>query len=138
MSISDLYHELIIDHSKSPRNHDSLPSHTHSAKGYNPLCGDSVELFLVIKNDVVVDVGCQGIGCAISIASASLMTEAIKGKSVSEIQDTFRKFHKMVTEGDCSEELGKLASFQGIREFPGRVKCVTMSWHALQAALSGK
>jgi nitrogen fixation NifU-like protein len=136
----DLYQEVILDHNRSPRNFGRLDSADHTARGDNPLCGDKLELYLVMDGDRVTEVRFEGTGCAISTASASLMTEAVKGKTLAEIDSLFEGFHELLT-GDPSvaaeagEELGKLAVFEGVREYPVRVKCATLAWHTLQAAL---
>ena len=136
--LRDLYQEVILDHNRRPRNFGALPSANHQAEGYNPLCGDKVTVFLDLQDGRIQDVAFQGAGCAISTASASLMTEALKGKTVEEVREIFQGFHDLVTtgEGEGSEELGKLAVFSGVREFPMRVKCATLAWHTLQAALA--
>jgi len=138
--LRDLYQEVILEHSKAPRNYRELAS-GQSAEGFNPLCGDHFTVFLKLENDVVNDVSFQGSGCAISKASASMMTQAVKGKSKAEAEKLFETFHKLVTEGDAngnSGDLGKLAVFSGVSEFPVRVKCATLAWHTLKAALEGK
>ena len=135
--LRELYQEVILDHGKHPRNFRFPEGSNHEAEGYNPLCGDRLTLKLVVAGDRIVDAGFQGSGCAISTASASTMTEAIKGKTLSEVDQIFRSFHALVTgngEGD-PEALGKLAVFGGVAEFPMRVKCATLSWHTLRAAL---
>ena len=134
--IADLYQELIIDHSSRPRNFRPIDA-ASSAEGYNPLCGDKVTVYVQMNGDVVADAGFQGDGCAISKASASLMTESIKGKTRSEVENLFADFHDLVTgTGDPDpKRLGKLAAFSGLREFPTRVKCGTLAWHTLRAAL---
>lgn len=138
-SLNDLYQETIIDHSKRPRNKGALERPTHSAEGYNPLCGDRVTVQLKIENGRVAAVGFQGVGCAISTASASLMTDAIKGKTAEEAERTFEKFHSLLTEErPPTGDLGKLAVFSGVREYPMRVKCATLAWHTLRAALRGE
>ena len=137
--LRDLYQEVILDHNKRPRNFGSLEGASHQAEGYNPLCGDQFTVFLTLDGDVVKDVRFEGTGCAISTASASVMTESLKGKTRVEVETLFRKFHTMVTgdpTGDALEAgLGKLAVFSGVREFPIRVKCATLPWHTFQAAL---
>ena len=141
--LMDLYQEVILDHKRKPRNYGPLADSDGSAKGNNPLCGDELQVFLKMDGDRVEDVRFEGSGCAISTASASLMTEAIRGKTVAEIEVLFESFHDLLT-GDPSvtaqagAELGKLAVFSGVREFPVRVKCATLSWHTLQAALKGR
>jgi nitrogen fixation NifU-like protein len=137
--LSDLYQETIIDHSKRPRNRGSLERPTHSAEGHNPLCGDRLTLQLKIEDGRVAAVAFQGLGCAISTASASLMTDAIKGKTPAEAEKTFEKFHELLTEEKPpAADLGKLAVFSGVREYPMRVKCATLAWHTLHAALLGE
>jgi nitrogen fixation NifU-like protein len=133
--ITDLYQELIIDHSTRPRNFRTLEA-AQSAEGYNPLCGDRVRVYVRMEGDRVADAGFQGEGCAISKASASLMTEGIKGRTRREIEDLFSSFRALVTgTAHPDGQLGKLAVFEGLRDFPGRVKCGTLAWHALCAAL---
>ena len=138
--LRELYQEVILDHSKKPRNFGQPSASTHSARGDNPLCGDKVEVFLDIEEGVVRNLAFEGAGCAISTASASIMTQALKGKTVEEAKTLFTGFHEMLT-GDPSvaaqapEELGKLGVFAGVREYPVRVKCATLAWHTLHAAL---
>ena len=138
--LRELYQSVILDHNKAPRNFGSLEDANRSADGYNPLCGDKLSLQLILDDDErVVDIRFTGMGCAISTASASLMTEYARGKTRPEILETKNRFHELLTgnpnEQDEGEELGKLAVFSGVREFPARVKCATLSWHTLQAAL---
>lgn len=130
-----LYQEVIIDHSRRPRNFCECAHATHHAEGYNPLCGDKLKLELRIQNQVIEDACFKGDGCAISTASASLMTEALKGKSVAAAKHLFQQFHHLLTEDDNVEDIGKLIILAGVREFPMRVKCATLPWHTLQAAL---
>jgi nitrogen fixation NifU-like protein len=138
-NLSDLYQETIIDHSKRPRNRGSLEQPTHSAEGFNPLCGDRLTLQLKMEGGRVAAVAFQGVGCAISTASASLMTDVIKGKTAEEAEKTFEDFHGLVTEEfPRAADLGKLAVFSGVREYPMRVKCATLAWHTLRAALRGE
>lgn len=139
-SIQDLYQEVILDHNKSPRNFRIIDPATHHADGYNPLCGDKIEVFLVInQDDIVEDAAFQGSGCAISTASSSLMTEIVKGKTIEEIDTLFNTFREAVMfDGQDSEELGRLRALTGVREFPARVKCATLAWHALEAAIHDK
>jgi nitrogen fixation protein NifU and related proteins len=134
--LNDLYQELIIDHSKRPRNFRRLDDPKHTAQGYNPLCGDKITLDLKLADNHIDDIAFQGSGCAISTASASLMTESIKGKTLQEAEMLFDKFHNLIT-GDKpdSSGMGKLAVFSGVREFPARAKCATLAWHTLRAAL---
>jgi len=135
--LSELYQEVILDHNKRPRNYRVLEAPSHTAEGYNPLCGDRLSLFLKVEGDVIADVGFQGSGCAISKASASLMTDALKGRPVSEARELFDRFHRMVTTPPDQpvEDLGKLSVLSGVREFPVRVKCASLAWHTLKAAL---
>lgn len=138
--LRDLYQEVILEHSKAPRNFRRLEEGRH-AEGFNPLCGDRFTVFLKIDNDVVTDISFQGSGCAISKASASMMTQAVKGKSKAEAEKLFDVFHKLVTTGESNGDqsaLGKLEVFSGVSEFPVRVKCATLAWHTLKAALEGK
>lgn len=139
--LRELYQEVIVDHSRRPRNFKKLEGATHRAEGFNPLCGDKVFVYLKLEKGVIADVAFQGAGCAISTASASMMTEFLKGMSSAEAETVFTKFHEMVTsspdvEGD-SEGLGKLAVFSGVCEFPARVKCASLCWHTLKNALNG-
>ncbi len=137
--LRELYQQVILDHNKSPRNFKKLDNANHSAEGYNPLCGDKINLYLIMEDDVVKDVSFQGSGCAISKASASLMSSIIKGMKKEEVEKLFEKFHDLVT-GKLTdekeiEELGKLAVFAGVRDFPARVKCASLAWHTLISAL---
>jgi nitrogen fixation NifU-like protein len=141
--LRDLYQEVILDHNRKPRNFRKLTSPTRGAEGYNPLCGDRVTVEIALEGDMIRDVGFQGSGCAISRASASLMTADIKGKPVAEAEAAFARFRAMLTEnpagGDAAAaQLGKLAVFEGVREFPSRIKCATLPWHTLHAALAGQ
>jgi len=134
--INDLYQETILDHSKRPRNFRLLEDANRNAEGYNPLCGDRCKVFLKESNGVLDNVTFQGAGCAISTASASLMTETLKGKTVAEAEALLAKFHDLLTtDQPLPTDLGKLAVFSGVREFPARVKCATLAWHTLRAAL---
>ena len=135
--LDELYLEVIIDHNKNPRNNERLENHTHEAKGDNPLCGDQISIQLIMKEDKVSDVKFTGSGCAISTASASILTEEIKGKSKKEIEKLFNGFHNLVTGNDENTNLGKLSIFEGVKKYPARVKCATLSWHALMAAIEG-
>jgi nitrogen fixation protein NifU and related proteins len=139
-SLRDLYQEVILDHNRRPRNFGPLPEANRQAEGYNPLCGDRVTVFLDVEDGRIRDVRFEGAGCAISTASASLMTEALKGLSVEDARQLFHDFHELVTTGagEGSPELGKLAVFGGVREFPMRVKCATLAWHTVLAAVEGK
>ena len=138
--LSDLYQEVILDHNKRPRNFHALERPSHAAEGYNPLCGDRLKLFVNVEGDVITEVGFQGSGCAISKASASLMTDAIKGRTVEEAQQLFQRFHRMVTTPPDRpvEDMGKLSVLAGVREFPVRVKRASLAWHTLKAALDKK
>jgi nitrogen fixation protein NifU and related proteins len=135
--LSDLYQEVILDHNKRPRNFRVLEHATHHAEGYNPLCGDRLDLFLEVSGGVITDIGFQGSGCAISKASASLMTDCMKGTPVADARTLFERFHRMVTTPPDREveDLGKLSVLAGVREFPVRVKCASLAWHTLKAAL---
>src|SRR4030095_138703 len=138
--LSELYQQVILDHNKKPRNFRKLESANHTAEGYNPLCGDQLTAYLNVDGDLVTDVGFDGAACAISKASASMMTQAIKGKSKEQAETLFKEFHSMVT-GELDEEseqnsLGNLKIFAGVREFPVRVKCATLPWHTMYAALN--
>jgi len=136
--LRDLYQEVILDHNRRPRNFGPLAGANHSAAGFNPLCGDQLTLHLKVVDGVIEDVRFEGAGCAISTASASLMTEALKGKSEEEAQALFEGVHALLTTGhgtDSAVPLGKLEVLSGVREFPVRVKCATLAWHTLQAAL---
>jgi nitrogen fixation NifU-like protein len=136
--IDDLYQETILDHSKRPRNHHSLTDANRKAEGYNPLCGDKLKLYLKMDGDVVKDASFEGAGCAISTASASLMTESLKGKTREEAMRLIDKFHDLLTtDTPASRDLGKLVVFCGVRDYPARVKCATLAWHTLKSALSG-
>jgi len=141
--LRELYQSVILDHNKAPRNFGDLADANRQADGHNPLCGDKLTVYAIVDDDKVVqDLRFSGEGCAISTASASLMTEFAKGKALAEIEEAFERFHELVT-GPLSEEasapeLGKLAVFAGVREFPMRVKCATLSWHTLNAALAGE
>lgn len=140
--LRDLYQELIVDHNKNPRNYGVLADANRRAEGYNPLCGDKVTVYLHVDGDRITDVSFEGAGCAISTASASLMTQAVKGKTVAEAEQLFEAFHAMVTGQDTSaettERLGKLAVLAGVREYPSRVKCATLAWHTLHNAAHGE
>jgi nitrogen fixation NifU-like protein len=137
MSLRDLYQEIIVDHGKTPRHFGKLPDATHCQAGHNPLCGDKLTLYIVECDGMLKDARFEGVGCAISVASASLMIEAIKGKSIAEVEQLFDLFHHLVTEGKEPDiDLGKLAVFSGVAEFPVRVKCATLAWHTLRAALT--
>jgi nitrogen fixation NifU-like protein len=141
--LRELYQEVILDHNRRPRNFGPLPDANHRAEGNNPLCGDQVSVLLDVADGKIRDLAFQGVGCAISTASASLMTEALKGQTVEEARRRFHVFHDLLTTGDArgldsAPELGKLAVFTGVREFPMRVKCATLPWHTLLAALAAE
>ncbi|MCH9671120.1 MAG: SUF system NifU family Fe-S cluster assembly protein [Gammaproteobacteria bacterium] len=140
--LRELYEEVILDHNRNPRNYPKKPDHcNHTAHGFNPLCGDQVQVHLYVDNGKVVDVGFEGDGCAISTASASMMTEAIKGRDIAEVQELFGTIHTLLTDSSSEvdeDALGKLAVMIGVREFPMRVKCATLAWHTMQAALNGE
>jgi nitrogen fixation NifU-like protein len=137
--LADLYQEVILDHGRNPRNFRPMPDATATAEGLNPLCGDHYHVFLRMDGDRIADVSFQGSGCAISKASASLMSAAMKGRSAVEAEDLFQRFHAMVVEGYASQAdgLGKLAVLKGVAEFPTRIKCASLAWHALHSALRG-
>src|SRR5262245_15895755 len=135
--LNDLYQQVILDHCKKPRNFHELAGATCSAQGHNPLCGDQLKLFLVLEGDTVRDIGFVGSGCCISKASASLLTESVKGQTRASAEKMFEQVHELVTTGQANGELGKLASFAAVHKFPARVKCAILSWHALMAALKG-
>jgi nitrogen fixation NifU-like protein len=136
-SLNELYQEVILDHNKRPRNFRVLEASSHQAEGYNPLCGDRLSLYVRVDGETIADIGFQGSGCAISKASASLMTDAVKGRSVDEARGLFERFHRMVTTSPdlAVEDMGKLSVLAGVREFPVRVKCASLAWHTLKAAL---
>jgi nitrogen fixation NifU-like protein len=138
--LNDLYQEVILDHNRRPRNFHALADANRSAEGYNPLCGDRLTLYLKVDGGIVTDVSFEGAGCAISKASASLMTDAVKGKTVAEAEALFDRFHRMVTTPPEQpvEDLGKLSALAGVREFPVRVKCASLAWHTLKAAMADK
>jgi nitrogen fixation protein NifU and related proteins len=138
--LRDLYQELILEHSKAPRNYRELNGADHRAEGYNPLCGDRFTVAVQMEGDCIRDIAFQGSGCAISKASASMMTQSVKGKTRQQAKEIFEQFHRRVTgkQNGNAAELGKLEVFAGVREFPTRVKCATLAWHTLQAALEGK
>lgn len=140
--LRDLYQQVILDHNKSPKNYKKLEPASHTSEGYNPLCGDRINLYLLVEDDIIKDIGFQGSGCAISKASASVMTTLVKGKSVAEAEQLFKKFQNLITSKKDSgfdlTELGKLAVFAGVREFPVRVKCAALAWHTMLAAFKNK
>ncbi|QQS35243.1 MAG: SUF system NifU family Fe-S cluster assembly protein [Ignavibacteriales bacterium] len=137
--LRELYQQVILDHNKSPRNYKKIEPSTHFAEGYNPLCGDTVHIYLFVEDGLIKDVSFQGSGCAISKASASLMSTIVKGKTVDEAHKLFEKFHDLITgklgENPDIDELGKLAVFAGVQEFPARVKCASLAWHTMESAL---
>ena len=140
--LRDLYQEVVIDHSKQPRNFRKVEGATRTAEGFNPLCGDQLTLYVKLANGVIEDIGFQGTGCAISKASASLMTAALKGKKQDEALALFKRVHVLLIDGPNGEvkpeDVGKLAALSGVWEFPMRVKCATLAWHTLRSALEGK
>ena len=139
--LRELYQQVILDHNKNPRNYREMPNATSKIEGYNPLCGDHYMVFLSVDNDVIKDISFTGNGCAISKASASVMSTTVKGKTRDEAEQLFDTFHRLVT-GDASAlsaaDLGRLAAFSGVSEFPARVKCATLAWHTLRSALAGE
>ena len=140
--LRDLYQEVILEHSKQPRNYRELATPTKKVEGYNPLCGDHFTIFVLMDGEKISDISFQGSGCAISKASASMMTQTLKGKTREQAEQIFNRFHDLVTGhaelNGNKEELGKLAVFSGVSEFPVRVKCATLAWHTAHAALEGK
>jgi nitrogen fixation protein NifU and related proteins len=136
--LTDLYQEVILDHNRRPRNFRAIAAASRSQEGYNPLCGDRLTVYVSLDGDRISDVAFQGSGCAISKASASLMTEALKGKTIAEARALFERFHEMVTSSPDTEapDLGKLSVLSGVREFPTRIKCASLAWHTLKAAVS--
>lgn len=141
MDLKDLYHEIIVDHNRRPRNFRRIENATRVSEGYNPLCGDKLKLYVVEEDGVIKDVAFQGSGCAISMASASLLTERLKGKPAKEAEALFGQMHSLLTgkgEDVDTDELGKLAALEGVKAYPSRVKCATLCWHTLHAALQGE
>ncbi len=140
--LSELYQQVILDHNRKPRNFRKLENANHSAEGFNPLCGDHLTVYLHLQDDAVSEISFEGSGCAISKAAASMMTQAVKGKSKLEAEQLFSQFHEMVAgDNDVEEpsnELGHLKIFSGVRDFPVRVKCATLPWHTLHAALNNE
>jgi nitrogen fixation NifU-like protein len=136
--LTDLYQEVILDHNRRPRNFHALANASHRAEGYNPLCGDRLTLYLSVNEGVITEAAFEGAGCAISKASASMMTETLKGKTLAEADALFQRFHRMVTTPPDQpvEDMGKLSSLAGVREFPIRVKCASLAWHTFKAALA--
>jgi nitrogen fixation NifU-like protein len=138
MDLKDLYRDIIVDHNRNPRNFRAMPDADRHAEGYNPLCGDRLTLYVRLDGDRIRDVSFQGSGCAISVASASLLTETVKGKSVREAEALFARMHDLLTKDEPDPDpasLGKLGALSGVREFPARVKCASLCWHTLDAAL---
>jgi nitrogen fixation NifU-like protein len=138
--LSDLYQEILLEHNSKPRNFRKVDEANQTSEGYNPLCGDQITLYLKVVNGVIDDVGFQGSGCAISRASASMMTQSIKGQSVERAQEIFDAFHHMITEPGCEldyDTLGDLETLSGINEYPTRIKCAVLAWHTMKAALTG-
>jgi nitrogen fixation NifU-like protein len=137
--LRELYQQVILDHNKSPRNFKKLETANHYAEGFNPLCGDRIDVYVKLKDDKIEDISFIGSGCAISKASASLMSTMVKGKTIEEAEEIFEKFHHLITgkmnEEINTDEVGKLAVFAGVREFPSRVKCASLAWHTLISAL---
>jgi len=135
-NLKNLYQEVIIDHSQNPRNFHACDHANHIKEGYNPLCGDKLTLYVTEKNGIIEDLSFKGEGCAISMASASLLTEALTGKTIAQFRELFTEFTQVVTGKSSSSKLGKLAVLAGVAEFPIRVKCATLAWHTLKAALN--
>lgn len=137
MQLDNLYQELIIDHGTDPRNHYVLNNCNHDAEGFNPLCGDKIHVYLHVENNIISDISFISKGCAISTASASIMSDSIKGKSITTAIELFKQFQHLLTSDDpAPESLGKLAALSGVRKFPSRVKCASLAWYTLQQALS--
>lgn len=139
MDLASLYRDVIVDHNRRPRNRGELPAATHRAEGNNPLCGDQLRVFVEMKEDHIAELRFQGTGCAISTASASLMSEAVRGRTRAEAAELFAAMRGMLTTPGATPDprLGKLAALAGVREFPARVKCASLCWHTLNAALAG-
>jgi nitrogen fixation protein NifU and related proteins len=138
MDLKDLYRDIIVDHNRHPRNFREMPQADRRADGFNPLCGDKLTIFVQLDGERIADVSFHGSGCAISVASASLLTESIKGRTIAEAEQIFRQMHQLLTREDGDVEvasLGKLGALSGVREFPARVKCASLCWHTLDAAL---
>lgn len=140
--LAELYQEVVLDHNSKPRNFKKVPAANHHADGFNPLCGDKIAVYIDVEDGVIKDIGFQGTGCAISRASASLMTQSVKGKPAAEAEKLFDEVHHMLTrdpkEPFDDEEMGDLGALAGVAEFPSRVKCASLSWHTLKAALQQK
>ena len=140
LDLADLYQEVIVDHNRSPRNFGKLDNADRKLEGFNPLCGDRLMLYVKLDDDRITDISFDGSGCAISVASASLMTDAMKGKTIAEAEILFKNFHSLVTSEDADidlDTLGKLAALGGVRNYPSRVKCATLCWHTLHSTLEG-
>ena len=138
MDLKDLYRDVIVDHNRQPRNFREIPDADRRADGFNPLCGDKLTVFVKLDDGRISDVSFNGSGCAISIASASLLTESVKGRTLAEAEGLFEQMHQLLTRDDAAVDvpaLGKLAALSGVREFPARVKCASLCWHTLDAAL---
>ena len=143
MDLRELYQDVILDHSKNPRNAGPLRPHSHAARGNNPLCGDRVDVYLAVEGERIAEIRFEAKGCAISVASASMMTELVKGRGIEEARAVFERFHEILTrKGDVGadeiESLDRLAALIGVREFPMRVKCASLPWHTMSAALSAE
>jgi nitrogen fixation NifU-like protein len=140
MDLKDLYRDVIVDHNRHPRNFGALKSANRTAEGHNPLCGDRLKLYADVEDDKVADLAFEGSGCAISVASASLMTDALKGRTLADVRAYYEEVHKLLTQHDYvpKRDLGKLAALSGVREFPARVKCASLCWHTLIAALESE
>ncbi|MFO1478253.1 MAG: SUF system NifU family Fe-S cluster assembly protein [Verrucomicrobiota bacterium] len=136
--LGDLYQQVILDHCRQPRNFREMPGATCSAQGHNPLCGDQLKLFLAMDGDRIREASFVGSGCCISKASASLLTDAVKGRTKAEVAQLFRQVHDLVMTGAAQGDVGKLAVFAGVHKYPARVKCAILAWHALNAALQGE
>jgi nitrogen fixation NifU-like protein len=139
--LSELYQEILLEHNSKPRNFRKLEDANHTADGYNPLCGDQITLYLKVEDNVITDVGFQGKGCAISRASASMMTQSVKGQPLEKAGEIFDEFHKMLTSPGADldyDKLGDLDMLSGVAEYPARIKCAVLAWHTLHAALEGK
>jgi len=138
MDLKDLYRDVIVDHNRNPRNFRAMPDADRKAEGFNPLCGDRLTLYVKLEDDRVADVSFDGSGCAISVASASMLTESVKGRTVRQAEELFSTMHDLLTRQDVAVDvpaLGKLGALSGVREFPARVKCASLCWHTLDAAL---
>lgn len=136
--LQELYQEVILDHSRKPRNFRLLPDANRTAEGHNPLCGDHVTIYLKLEGERIQEISFQGAGCAISKAAASIMTDQIKGKTIHEAQQFFERYQHMVTTGDADQQIGKLCAFAGVHNFPARVKCAVLPWHAMLASIKGQ